>query len=180
MFQRTKHSVHLPNRVINLEVESFKHKIKQNIWISRNMLPGLGSNKLINPLPHLLHNPKANKRDTSVVINSQKESRAMPAIVRLRKGRNVITHCSSTVVNFGGISRSLLDVNVLAEKVKPRAGAMSIGGAPKAVTDRLETFFGEVAGDVEDVEELDELGEGISTGKIKRCKSGVVSLCFFR
>lgn len=74
---------------------------------------------------------------------------------------------------------SLLDVDVLAEEVKPRAGAMSVSGAPEAVTNRLETFFGEVAGDVEDVEELDKLGEGISTGKIKRCKSGVVSLCIF-
>jgi hypothetical protein len=72
----------------------------------------------------------------------------------------------------------LLDVDVLAEEVKPRAGAMSVSGAPEAVTDRLETFFGEVAGNVEDVEELDELGEGISTGKIKRRKSGTVSSVF--
>lgn len=179
MFQRTKNSVHLPNSVINLKVKSFKHKIKQNIRVSRNMLPGLGSNELINPLPHLLHDSKANKCNTTIVINSQKEACAMPTIVGLREGRDVITHCCSTVVNFGGISVSLLDVDVLAEEVKPRAGAMSVSGAPEAVTNRLETFFGEVAGDVEDVEELDKLGESISTGKIKRCKSGVVSLCIF-
>jgi hypothetical protein len=48
----------------------------------------------------------------------------------------------------------LLYVDVLAEEVKPGAGAVGVCGSAEAVTDGLQTLFGEVAGDVEDVEEL--------------------------
>lgn len=43
----------------------------------------------------------------------------------------------------------------------------------EAVAYGLETFFCEVAGYVENVEEFESLGEGISSGKVKRCKSGL-------
>ena len=41
----------------------------------------------------------------------------------------------------------------------------------EAVAYGLQTFFCEVAGYVENVEEFEGLGECISSGEVKRCKS---------
>lgn len=52
MLQWTKDTIHLPDSVVHLKVQRIKNQIEQNIWICRNMLPRLRSDKLINPQPH--------------------------------------------------------------------------------------------------------------------------------
>lgn len=78
----------------------------------------------------------------------------MPAVVRLREVGDVVAHCRGAVVDLWRAARGLLHVNVLAEEVKPGAGAVLVGGSTEAVADGLQTLFGEFAGDVKDVKEL--------------------------
>jgi hypothetical protein len=154
MLQGSKDTVHLPDSVIHLKVKRIKNQIKQNIWICRNMLPRLRSDKLINPKPHPRRSPKANKRCTPAILNPEEEPSTMPAVVCLGEGRDVVAHCRRAVVDLWRATRGLLHVNILAEEVKPGARAIVVGGSAEAVADGLETLFGEVAGDVENVEEF--------------------------
>lgn len=61
MFQGSKYSVHLPNRIIDLKVQRLKDQVKQNIWIRRNVFPSLSAHKIGDSLPQSLRRPKAHE-----------------------------------------------------------------------------------------------------------------------
>lgn len=173
MFKRAKHSIHLPDSIVNFKVQSLKDKIKQNIRISRNVLPRFSSDEFINTLSHSLHRPKARETNAAVVLHAKEEAGAVPCVIRLRKSGDVVSHRGSAVVHLRSVEAIVLDVDVLTEEVKPRAGSCAVGAPAEAVADRLETFFCKVARDAEGVEEFEGLGEGVSTGEVE----GSESLC---
>jgi hypothetical protein len=83
----------------------------------------------------------------------------------------VVSHGGGAVVDFGGVGSVLSDVDVLAEEMEPGAEAGFGGASAEAVAYGLETLPCEVAWDSEDAEELEGLGEGISSRKIERRES---------
>jgi len=120
VLERTKDGIHLPNRIINLKVKRIEQQIKQNVGINLDIPPRLRSNKFSNSLPNPVRSSETNQSDTTPIISSQKEPSAMPTIIRLWKIGSMIAHRCSTIVNLWCAAWCLLDVDIFAEKVKPR------------------------------------------------------------
>lgn len=121
MLQGSKHSVHLPNRIVNLEIQRLEDQVKQNIWIRRDMFPCLGAHEVGDPLPQSRGRSEAHQGSTSIQLDAEEESQAMPTVVCLGKFRKMVPHLRRAVVDFRSIISILDDIDVLAEEVEPCA-----------------------------------------------------------
>jgi hypothetical protein len=73
------------------------------------------------------------------------------------------------------IARSLPDVDDFAEEVEPRAPSTLVSAMREAVGYRLGALVGEVVGDVEEPEELENMRQRAAEGLRCRCEPGGVS-----